>query len=72
PGPVAEAVAAPASTARPALVDGAAGLLADPGLVLGFTVLEGRITAIDLLSDEEHLNHLGVRLTPPEDTRRER
>ncbi|MER6094268.1 sigma factor-like helix-turn-helix DNA-binding protein [Streptomyces sp. NPDC001728] len=72
PAPVAEAVAAPASTARPALVDGAAGLLADPGLVLGFTVLEGRITAIDLLSDEEHLSHLDVRLTPPEGARRER
>lgn len=66
PGAVAEVIADRVSTARKALVDGAAGLAwpseGDPRLVLAFTVLEGRITAIDALSDEDHLIRLKLQL----------
>ncbi|WP_318207980.1 sigma factor-like helix-turn-helix DNA-binding protein [Streptomyces sp. SJL17-1] len=65
-GAVAEALAGQVSTARKALVDGAAGLAwpaeGDPRLVFAFTVLEGRITAIDALSDEDHLGRLKLQL----------
>ncbi|WP_406335298.1 RNA polymerase subunit sigma-70 [Streptomyces zaomyceticus] len=66
PGAVAEAVAGRAGTARKALVDGAAGLAwppeGEPRLVFAFTVLDDRITAIDALSDADHLNRLKLRL----------
>ncbi|WP_329280173.1 sigma factor-like helix-turn-helix DNA-binding protein [Streptomyces sp. NBC_00691] len=66
PGAVAEAIARQVGTARKALVDGAAGLAwpaeGDPGLVFAFTVLENRITAIDALSDADHLSRLKLQL----------
>ncbi|MFE5973833.1 RNA polymerase subunit sigma-70 [Streptomyces sp. NPDC056460] len=66
PGAVAEAIARRASTARKALVDGAAGLAwpaeGDPVLVFTFTVLEDRITAIDALADADHLGRLRLQL----------
>ncbi|MCX5227038.1 sigma factor-like helix-turn-helix DNA-binding protein [Streptomyces sp. NBC_00233] len=66
PGAVAEAIARQVSTARKALVDGAAGLAwpaeGDPRLVFAFTVLEDRITAIDALSDADHLGRLKLQL----------
>ncbi|MFG2899601.1 sigma factor-like helix-turn-helix DNA-binding protein [Streptomyces zaomyceticus] len=66
PGAVAEAVAGRAGTARKALVGGAAGLAwppeGEPLLVFAFTVLDDRITAIDALSDADHLNRLELRL----------
>ncbi|MFJ7063874.1 sigma factor-like helix-turn-helix DNA-binding protein [Streptomyces sp. NPDC101115] len=62
-GAVAHRVAGRAQEARPALVDGAAGLMwaaADgkPKAVLRFTVLEGRVTAVDALADGPHLDRL--------------
>jgi hypothetical protein len=55
-----------ARAARPALVDGAPGAVWAPGgrprVVFGFTVADGRIVAIDLLADPEHLDAL--ELTP--------
>ncbi|MFE5942159.1 sigma factor-like helix-turn-helix DNA-binding protein [Streptomyces sp. NPDC056480] len=66
PGAVAEAIARQVSTARKALVDGAAGLAwpaeGDPRLVFAFTVLEDRITAIDALSDADHIGRLRLQL----------
>ncbi|MCD2466078.1 RNA polymerase subunit sigma-70 [Streptomyces sp. MBT42] len=66
PGAVADAIARRASTARKALVDGAAGLAwpaeGDPVLVFAFTVLEDRITAIDALADADHLGRLTLQL----------
>ncbi|MET7756306.1 RNA polymerase subunit sigma-70 [Streptomyces sp. NPDC005389] len=66
PGPVAEAIARRVSTARRALVDGAAGLAwpaeGDPVLVFAFTVLDDRITAIDALADADHLGRLRLQL----------
>ncbi|MEV4936267.1 sigma factor-like helix-turn-helix DNA-binding protein [Streptomyces zaomyceticus] len=66
PGAVAEAVVGRAGTARKALVGGAAGLAwppeGEPLLVFAFTVLDDRITAIDALSDADHLNRLELRL----------
>jgi RNA polymerase sigma factor (sigma-70 family) len=51
--------------ARPALVDGAAGAVWAPGgrprVVFGFTIVDGRIVAIDLLADPERLD--AMRLT---------
>jgi RNA polymerase sigma factor (sigma-70 family) len=51
-----------ARTARPALVDGAAGAVWAPGgrprVVFGFTIADGRIVAIDLLADPDHLDRL--------------
>jgi RNA polymerase sigma factor (sigma-70 family) len=48
-----------AQTARPALVDGAPGAVWAPGgrprVAFAFTVADGRILAIDLLADPEHL-----------------
>jgi RNA polymerase sigma factor (sigma-70 family) len=49
---------------RPALVNGAAGLVAArdgrPFSVLGFTVRNGRIAEIDILADPERLRHLDL------------
>ena len=67
----AEAVAAPSAVgrrftrlARPALVNGAAGaVIATGGTVLsimGFTVADGRIVAIDVLTDPERLRELDL------------
>ena len=50
--------------ATPAIVNGTAGLIvpADVGLraVVGFTVLGGKVTAIDLITDREKLRRLRV------------
>jgi hypothetical protein len=55
---------APAAPARPALVDGLAGLVASVDgwvvSVLGFTVAEGRIAAIDIWSDPGRPARLGL------------
>jgi RNA polymerase sigma factor (sigma-70 family) len=52
--------------ARPALVDGAVGLVVTPPgrpwLVLGFTIRRGRIAAIDILADPERVRRLHVAL----------
>jgi RNA polymerase sigma factor (sigma-70 family) len=59
-----------ARLARPALVNGAAGLVVAANgralSVLGFTVARGRIVEIDILTDPERLRRLwsGVRLRP--------
>ncbi|MFF8603313.1 RNA polymerase subunit sigma-70 [Streptomyces sp. NPDC015232] len=60
---VAHRVAGRVREARAALVNGAAGLLwttpeGAPKAVLRFTVLEGRITAVDALADASHLSRL--------------
>src|SRR4051794_40415957 len=50
--------------ARPAIVNGAAGLLVRaperPLVVLGFTIAEGRIAELDLVTDPERLTHVVV------------
>jgi RNA polymerase sigma-70 factor, ECF subfamily len=50
--------------ARPALVNGAAGIVAAPGgrlvAVLGFTVARGKIVEIDILADPERLSQLDL------------
>ncbi|MFI6448438.1 hypothetical protein [Kitasatospora sp. NPDC050543] len=55
-----------ARAAPPALIDGAAGLVWAPGgeprVVFGFTITDGRIVAIDLLADPEHLARLDLEL----------
>jgi RNA polymerase sigma factor (sigma-70 family) len=67
----AEAVAAravdfsgPVRSARPALVNGAAGAVLAPGgrpfAVMGFTVRDGRIAAIDVVADPERLSRLDL------------
>ena len=52
------------SFARPIIVNGAAGLIFDPGdqalAVLGFTVVSGRIQALDLIIDPAKLGHLAT------------
>ena len=49
---------------RPALVNGAAGVVVAAGVrliaVLGFTVTDGKITEIDILADPERLRHLDL------------
>ena len=53
----------PETDSRPALVNGAAGMLSMRRgrlvAVLGFTVAHGRIVAIDVLADPERLRRLG-------------
>jgi RNA polymerase sigma-70 factor (ECF subfamily) len=48
--------------ARPAIVNGTAGLIVAPGpqlrAVVGFTVVGGKVTAIDLITDREKLRRL--------------
>jgi RNA polymerase sigma factor (sigma-70 family) len=55
-----------ADFARPVLVNGAAGVVAAPHgrpfSVLGFTVVGGRIVAIDILADPARLRRLGLDL----------
>ncbi|GGT02554.1 DNA-directed RNA polymerase sigma-70 factor [Planobispora rosea] len=50
--------------ARPALVNGAAGLVTvaggQPIAVMGFTISDGRIVAIDILADPDRLRHLDL------------
>jgi RNA polymerase sigma-70 factor (ECF subfamily) len=50
------------SFARPILVNGVAGLIFDPGdqalAVLGFTMVRGRIQALDLIIDPAKLSHI--------------
>ena len=50
--------------ARPAIVNGAAGVIVGPEetpfAVVGFTVARGRITAIDLIIDREKLRRVAV------------
>lgn len=64
-GAVAPALAARTRKARPALVDGAAGLTLTrggrPDTVFSFTVLDGRVTSVDVLADEGHLGRLTVQ-----------
>ncbi|MFF8834356.1 sigma factor-like helix-turn-helix DNA-binding protein [Streptomyces sp. NPDC015130] len=64
-GPVAPALAGRILEARPALVDGTAGLVLTrdgrPHTVFAFTVLHGRITSVDVLADEGHLSRLTLR-----------
>ncbi|MGW6567226.1 RNA polymerase subunit sigma-70 [Streptomyces sp. NPDC054975] len=67
-GAVAERLAERALTARPALVDGAAGLVSgtegEPEghvrSVIAFTVIDGRVTAVDVLMDPDHLGRLEI------------
>jgi RNA polymerase sigma-70 factor (ECF subfamily) len=55
-----------ARAASPALVDGIPGAVWAPGgrlrVVFTFTIADGRITAIDIIADPDHLARLGVRL----------
>ncbi|MEU8529718.1 MULTISPECIES: sigma-70 family RNA polymerase sigma factor [Streptomyces] len=65
-GRAAEAVPVPLE--GPVLIDGMTGLTWDPAgkprCVVGFTVLENRIAAIDLVADEDHLDRLTVSPLP--------
>ena len=55
--------------ARPALVNGAAGVVAGPGgrllAVMGFTVSGGKIVEIDILADPARLRQLGLPVPHP-------
>ncbi|MFF9338905.1 RNA polymerase subunit sigma-70 [Streptomyces sp. NPDC014773] len=57
---VARVLAARAAVARPALVDGAPGLIAAPDAVYVFTAPAGPITSIDVLADPPHLSRLAI------------
>ncbi|MFE3199998.1 sigma-70 family RNA polymerase sigma factor [Embleya sp. NPDC059237] len=63
---VAETFSGRAQAARPALLDGIAGLVWAPGgeprVVFGFMIANGRIVGIDLLSDPAYLRDTDVRL----------
>ena len=63
---VAGTFAGRARAARPALIDGAAGLVWAPGgvprVAFGFTIADGRIVAIDVVADPERLSRLQVAL----------
>jgi RNA polymerase sigma factor (sigma-70 family) len=63
---VAQTFSGRARAAQPALVNGAPGLVWAPGgqprAVLRFTVLRGRIAAIDLIADPEHVRQLDVAI----------
>ncbi len=56
--------------AQPAIIDGVAGAAWAPGgqirAVLNFTVVDGKVTAIDLVADRERLDQLDVELLPRE------
>jgi RNA polymerase sigma factor (sigma-70 family) len=56
---------------RPALVNGAAGVVVAPagrpGSIMGFTVVGGRIVAIDSISDPARLAELDIPTLPPLD-----
>ncbi|WP_433256571.1 hypothetical protein ACQPYK_17875 [Streptosporangium sp. CA-135522] len=55
-----------AQAAQPALINGAAGAVWAPGgqprVVFSFTITHGKITAIDMLSDPEHLSRLDLAI----------
>jgi hypothetical protein len=61
---VADTFAGRARAARPALVDGAVGLVWAPGgqtrVVFGFTIAGGKIVEIELVADPERLGQLDV------------
>jgi hypothetical protein len=63
---VAETFAGRARAAQPAMVDGAAGLAwlhgGDPKVAFGFTIVDGRITEIELLADPDVLSAARVQL----------
>ncbi len=63
---VAKTFAGRARVAKPALVNGVAGLVWAPGgrprVVFGFTITEGKIVAIDLVADLERLDQLDLVL----------
>jgi hypothetical protein len=63
--------AAGARFARPALVNGTAGVVSAPGgratAVLAFTIIEGRIHRIDILADSDRLAALLPELDGPVD-----
>jgi RNA polymerase sigma-70 factor (ECF subfamily) len=65
---VAEQFAGRAKVAKPALVDGAVGLVWAPGgqprVVFGITVVRGKIAGIELVADPERLGRLEVSLLP--------
>jgi ketosteroid isomerase-like protein len=65
---VAGTFAGRARAARPALIDGSAGLVWTQGgrvrVVFGFTIADGKITAIDVLADPEHLGRLDLEILP--------
>jgi RNA polymerase sigma factor (sigma-70 family) len=54
----------PGMRLRPALVDGAAGVVVvmdgDPSAIMGFTVTRGRIVQIDILADPERIGRLDL------------
>jgi len=66
PAAVAETFSGRARAAKLALVDGSAGLVwsqgGKPRVVIAFTVDGGKVTAIDLLADPEHLGNLDLEL----------
>lgn len=55
-----------AQGAKPALIDGAAGLAWAPGgqprVVFGMKIAGGRIVEIDLIADPEHLGRLDLEI----------
>ncbi|MET8439141.1 sigma-70 family RNA polymerase sigma factor [Streptomyces sp900116325] len=63
---VAGTFAGRASAARPALIDGLPGAVWAPGggprVVIGFTVEAGRIVAIGLVADADHLDRMDLRI----------
>jgi RNA polymerase sigma factor (sigma-70 family) len=63
------AAARGARAARPALIDGAVGLVIAPQgrlfRALRFTLAEGRITAIEVIGDPERLRHLDLAILAP-------
>ena len=62
--------------AQPAVIDGVAGAAWAPGgtirALLNFTVVEGKVVAIDLIADRERLDRIDVTLLPRERLRRPR
>jgi hypothetical protein len=63
---VAETFAGRARAARPALIDGGAGAAwvhaGDTKVAFGFTIVDGRITEIELLADPDVLSDARVEL----------
>jgi RNA polymerase sigma-70 factor (ECF subfamily) len=63
---VAETLSGRARAARPAIVDGAVGLVWAPGgrprVAFGFTIGRGKIVAIDLVADPERLGRMSVEV----------
>jgi RNA polymerase sigma-70 factor (ECF subfamily) len=63
---VAETFAGRARAARPALVDGAAGLVwaerGRPRVVFGFTISDGKIVEIELVAEPDRLGRIEVAL----------